>query len=98
MDGFTSHMPSPEQHAWHREIGVAHEKAVCRLSPHLRAAYALYAESELSIAEIAQTLGLSIAATKSRVFRARSAMRVILGNVWPGEGNGGSTEATRRAA
>jgi hypothetical protein len=44
----------------------------------------LYASSEMPISEVAESLGLTVPAAKSRIFRARSAMRLSLRDVWGG--------------
>jgi DNA-directed RNA polymerase specialized sigma24 family protein len=48
----------------------------------LRDAFTLYCPSGLSVKEIAVTLGLTQAAAKTRVFRARAKVRVHLLPVW----------------
>ena len=84
-NALASPSPSPEKSAWRREITVAHEQAVSGLPKHLRDVYSLYAFSEMTLAEVANSLGLSLPATKSRVFRARTALRSRLRPVWSGE-------------
>ena len=49
--------------------------AVHRLPPPIRDAVDLYYSQDHSMAEVAQTLGISVAAVKSRVLRARVAVR-----------------------
>jgi DNA-directed RNA polymerase specialized sigma24 family protein len=51
---------------------------VARLPEHLREAYTLFAISGLSLREVAETLGLTISATKTRLFRARAGIRMSL--------------------
>jgi RNA polymerase sigma-70 factor (ECF subfamily) len=82
---FVSLTLSPEKLAWRREVSAAHDLAISRLPEHLRAAYSLYAVSDMSVAEVAKALGLTLAATKSRIFRARCTMRTSLERVWRGE-------------
>lgn len=72
---FTSHDPSPEDVARRREISMVVLHAVSRLPLTLRQAYTLHALNGLSLDEVANKLGLSVAAAKTRVFRARSALR-----------------------
>lgn len=67
--------PTPEQCALQQELGVAIDAAAQKLPEPLREAFHLYARSGLSLKEVAQTLGLSLPAAKSRVFRANSQMR-----------------------
>jgi RNA polymerase sigma-70 factor (ECF subfamily) len=76
--------PNPEASHWHREIGSAISTATARLPKHLRDAYTLFTVSGLSLQEVASTLGLSVAATKTRIFRARAGMRTSLQPVWRG--------------
>jgi len=40
---------------------------------------------ELTYEEAAETLGISVAALKSRLFRGRERLREMLGDLWPGE-------------
>jgi RNA polymerase sigma-70 factor, ECF subfamily len=82
LDGIASNRPTPEKSAWHREIAAAHDEAVRALPERNRVAYTLYIVSGLSIEEVAETLGLTIGGAKSRIFRARNAMRKSLGTVW----------------
>jgi RNA polymerase sigma-70 factor (ECF subfamily) len=68
---FTSREPTPEQSTARREIGVAISRALEKLPNGLRLAYTLHAVSGLPVNEVADQLGLSVSATKSRIFRAR---------------------------
>jgi len=68
---FTSREPSPEEHTAHREVSAAVSRAMARLPKALRSAYTLHAVSGLPVAEVAGKLGISVSATKSRIFRAR---------------------------
>jgi len=76
------HAPTPEKSAYSREILSALSSAVSRLPGNLRDAFTLYCLSGLSVKEIAVTLGLTQAAAKTRVFRARAKVRVHLLPVW----------------
>lgn len=62
---------SPEETAYRSETSHAISRAVARLPIELRMPYALHAISGLPLFEVAHKLGISIAATKSRIFRAR---------------------------
>ncbi len=84
VQGPASQFSNPEQHAWSREIGSAFSTAIARLPRHLREPYTLFAVSELPLKEIATALGLTMAATKTRLFRARAWMRTSLEPVWAG--------------
>ncbi len=78
LDAFQSHEPSPEEAAWCGEISTVHTQAVSALPRTLRETYSLYFESGLTLFEVAENLGLTLAAAKSRIFRARDAVRVSL--------------------
>ncbi|HEV8040590.1 MAG TPA: sigma-70 family RNA polymerase sigma factor [Bryobacteraceae bacterium] len=67
----TSREPTPEESTAQREVSTAISRAVARLPNRLRKPYALHAVSGLPVAEVADKLGLSVSATKSRIFRAR---------------------------
>ena len=79
---FASPARTPEMFAWNQEVGGALERAFCRLAQPLQAAYRLYALSEMPVSEVAAALGLTVPAAKSRIFRARSTMRLSLEEVW----------------
>jgi RNA polymerase sigma-70 factor (ECF subfamily) len=82
VDSLACHAPTPEKSAYSREIHSALASAVSRLPGNLRDAFTLYCVSGLSVKEIAATLGLTQAAAKTRVFRARAKVRVHLQPVW----------------
>jgi RNA polymerase sigma-70 factor (ECF subfamily) len=77
-DILPSRAPTPENSAWCGEIASAFSSAVSRLPEHLHEAYTLLTSSELSLQEAASSLGLTVAATKTRLFRARAAIRTSL--------------------
>jgi RNA polymerase sigma-70 factor, ECF subfamily len=66
-----SREPTPEESTAQREISTAISRALARLPNGLRTPYTLHAVSGLPVAEVAGKLGLSVSATKSRIFRAR---------------------------
>jgi len=80
-----SHAPGPEETAWSREISSAFSAAVAKLPKHLNETYTLFEISGLSLTEVASTLGLSVSATKTRLFRARAGLRKSLQPVWSGK-------------
>ena len=84
LDILPSCAPTPEKSTWCREISSAFSAAVATLPTHLREAYTLFEISGLSLAEVAFALGLSVSATKTRVFRARAGIRRSLQPVWSG--------------
>ena len=63
------------------ELYVRHERmerlwrAICRLQPSLRNVVEIHQSNDSSVKEIAELAGLSVAATKSRLLRARRALR-----------------------
>jgi RNA polymerase sigma-70 factor, ECF subfamily len=63
------------------ELYVRHERtehlrrAICRLQPSLRNVFEIHQSNDRSVKEIAELAGLSVAATKSRLLRARAALR-----------------------
>jgi RNA polymerase sigma-70 factor (ECF subfamily) len=73
--------PTPEDLMQSREMRKTLVETVARLPRPLRDTFTLYAISGLSIAETAKALGLTVPATKTRLFRARSFMRSALKNV-----------------
>jgi RNA polymerase sigma-70 factor, ECF subfamily len=51
------------------------KRAICRLQPPLRNVVEIHQSNDRSVKEIADLAGLSVAATKSRLLRARKALR-----------------------
>jgi RNA polymerase sigma-70 factor (ECF subfamily) len=78
--------PTPETAAWSREISSAFSAAVAKLSKSLREPYTLFEVSGLPLTEVASTLGLTLSAAKTRVFRARAQVRRSLQPVWAQRG------------
>jgi len=70
----TSRGPTPEESAARLEISAVISRALGRLPSNLRTPYTLHAVWGLPIAEVANRLGLSVSATKARIFRARSTL------------------------
>ena len=66
---------APDQSLLQAELRNVIEEAVQRLPPVYRAAFILKDIEDLSLKDIAEVMGLSEAAVKSRVHRARLAMR-----------------------
>jgi RNA polymerase sigma-70 factor, ECF subfamily len=81
-DAFISKSPTPEVSAWSSEVGAAVSRAVSMLPKHLQEPYALFTFSGCPLEEVAALLGLTVAATKTRLFRARAGMRVSLHPIW----------------
>jgi len=76
--------PSPEDLAARREIGRAVVDAAARLPKRLGEVFTRCALSEQPIPDVAVALGLTVAATKTRLFRARNLLRVKLRTVLAG--------------
>ncbi|MGO9434195.1 MAG: RNA polymerase sigma factor [Terracidiphilus sp.] len=71
--------PSPEvQYAELEEQAIV-RSAIGTLRPSIRRALELQTMEERSVKEIAESMGLSVAAAKSRMFHARAALRQSLG-------------------
>jgi RNA polymerase sigma-70 factor (ECF subfamily) len=66
-----SREPTPEETTARRELSTSISRAVANLPKVLRMPYTMHAVSGLPVAEVADRLGISISATKSRIFRAR---------------------------
>jgi len=81
-DALASPTPTPEKSTWRREITSAVSHAVSRLPATQREVYSL-SESGMALQEIAARLGLTVPAVKTRLFRARAALRLQLKPVWP---------------
>jgi RNA polymerase sigma-70 factor (ECF subfamily) len=68
----------PEHRYARQERAELLRGAIRRLRPALRTAVELQQAQEYSVQELADSLGISLAATKSRLLRARSSMRILL--------------------
>jgi RNA polymerase sigma-70 factor (ECF subfamily) len=62
-----------------RERGELLRRAICRLRPTLRNVIEIYRSTDSSVQEVANLAGISVAATKSRLLRARAILRSALG-------------------
>jgi len=71
----TDPAPDAEKRYLQRERATALRNAINELHPSLRVAVELRHFAERSIHETAETLAVSIGATKSRLFHARAALR-----------------------
>ena len=62
-----------------RDERVEHlRRAICGLSPTLRHVIEIHQRDDSSVQEVATLAGLSLAATKSRLLRARTVLRAVL--------------------
>jgi RNA polymerase sigma-70 factor (ECF subfamily) len=66
---------SPEDELGSKEIGLLLDREIRRIPPLLRNVFLLRDVNELPMAEVADRLGISIAAAKSRLLRARLELR-----------------------
>lgn len=79
------HWEIPDQTKDVEELYARHEtaerlkRAICRLQPALRNVVEIHQSNEGSVKEIAELAGISVAATKSRLLRARAILRRALG-------------------
>ena len=73
--------PNPEQTATNRELAIALTQAIDALEPSQREVLVLRDVEGLSAPEVAGILGMSVDAVKSRLHRARVAMRAELAPV-----------------
>ena len=62
----------------HERAALSYGKAIRRLQPSLRTVVEIYQSSDRSVKEIADLAGISVAATKSRLLRARTKLRIAL--------------------
>jgi RNA polymerase sigma-70 factor, ECF subfamily len=69
------HRRTPEEDAAGRQLQAALDDAISGLDPMYREVIALRDVEELSAAEVAEVMGLSVEAVKSRLHRARAAVR-----------------------
>jgi RNA polymerase sigma-70 factor (ECF subfamily) len=77
--------PGPARTAEHRDLRSALEDAVGALDPEYRAPLVLRDIEGLSTAEAAEIMGLGEAAFKSRLHRARLAVRAAVRDYLPGD-------------
>jgi DNA-directed RNA polymerase specialized sigma24 family protein len=76
--------PSPTQNTQIscEELAVAHDQALVALPSELRGAYSLYSHFDVSLAEVAEALGLTLPAAKRLILGARFAIPSCLGSIW----------------
>ena len=66
---------TPEQTVGQRELSEVLKREINRIPPMLRHAFVLRDVQELPMPEVAERLGISVAAAKSRLLRARAELR-----------------------
>jgi RNA polymerase sigma-70 factor (ECF subfamily) len=81
-DSLTSPALTPEKLAFSGEVAAALADGMSRLPEPLREVFSLYSGSGLSLKEVAGTLGLTLPAVKTRLFRANLQMRSHLKPIW----------------
>ena len=69
---------NPEQLYWKSERDASLDSAIAKLQPTLRIVIELQREHGYSGEELARSLGISLAAVKSRLLRARTELRELL--------------------
>jgi RNA polymerase sigma-70 factor (ECF subfamily) len=67
-----------EQHHVGHEIAQRVRRTIRRLKPSLRTVVEIHQSKDVSVKEIADLVGISMTATKSRLFRARIILRRAL--------------------
>jgi RNA polymerase sigma-70 factor, ECF subfamily len=78
VGGLPTTLPRPDQDAQRRDLAAALTTAVDELGPHFRAAFVLREVQGLSYEEIATVLDIHIGTVKSRLSRARWALKRAL--------------------
>jgi RNA polymerase sigma-70 factor, ECF subfamily len=82
--------PTPEASAFCGEIASAVSDAAATLPKPLCEVFQLHTVSGLSIRQVAEEMGLTLPAAKSRLFRATAQMRERLQPVWSNTREGGA--------
>lgn len=77
-DVFIESTLSPDSAAEYSELETAVNEAIAQLEPDARLAIQLRRFQNMSYEDIAETLGKSVSATKSLIFRARNELKVSL--------------------
>jgi len=78
---------NPELRYTQAEMREILDKAIAGLKPIFRAVFVLRDVEEMSTEETAETLGLSVAAVKSRLLRARLQLREKLTRIFKRKGD-----------
>lgn len=72
---------SPDEAAQQRETTMQIEKAIANLPVELREALHLFTYEDMSQHEIAETLGCTIKAVETRIYRARQMLKEMLADI-----------------
>jgi RNA polymerase sigma-70 factor (ECF subfamily) len=80
-EGIPGRSPNPESLLLESERDLHLEQAVRRLPPRLREVVELRSSKDISIKEVAATVGISTSAAKSRLSRAKNELRISLGSM-----------------
>lgn len=78
FESILCHAPNPEANCAQRERERILRGAICKLRPTIRQAVELQKLQEYSLHETARMMGLSVAAAKTRLSRAKAALRKSL--------------------
>ena len=81
LRGLESHAVTPETLCYLRELQAAHTNAASRLPQNLKDIYAPCLIADIALPTVACHLGLTTAAAKSRLFRARRKVGLALQSV-----------------
>ena len=94
--GSGSFEPEPHEVVEARELHRTVLAAVDTLSPKTRSATLLFYYDQLTVREVAATLGISVAAVKGRLHKARNRLRDLLADVHQGRLATGEAQEERR--
>ena len=94
--GSGSFEPDPQEVVEADELHRTVLRAVSSLSPKTRAATLLFYYEQLTVREIAATLGISVAAVKGRLHKARHRLRDLLADIQPSFGPTNAGQKERR--
>ena len=88
--------PTPEQLYFQRQASLMLKKEISSLPPRFRPIVEHFHANEMRMIEVAKAVGISLGAAKSRLLRARTALRhrlrkQIADYVWTGQGVGRRT-------
>ena len=77
LENLVEETPQPEHQALDREQGAELQRLISQLDPDYRTPLVLRYWEDLSYEEIAQSMGVTVAAVKSRLFRARQQLMAL---------------------